>query len=222
MRARREGYAIEDRARDYFFRTRDGECRKRSGGPDKSGQDAFRGAATLHDSEEFRRLCLGEFRRPSRFALMIDAHDEARGVARVGLRRVYIATARRAPRLVPVLEKSRRRGRCEASRDFEDRRSESNRIGATIFDPRAHDRPADRVLEVSRDRQTIADRAGLMRVETYRARVAAGIEVAEFDSREECVRHVLKRCKDARSRQGTRRSKLILQRVCPPSLKGRG
>jgi hypothetical protein len=43
-----------------------------------------------------------------------------------------------------------------------------------------------------------------MRVERERARLAAGVEVAEFDSREERVRHVVKGCKDARSRQGTR------------------
>ena len=76
MRARRESYIVEDRAGDYFFRTRDGEGRKRSGGSDESGQDAL----------------------PSRFTLVHEANDERGGVARiVFLRRAYIVAARGAP-----------------------------------------------------------------------------------------------------------------------------
>ena len=104
MRARPESYVIEDRARDYFVGARYGEGRKRSRSSDESGQNAFRGVATVNDSKEFRRLRLGKFRRPSRFALMIDARDGVRAVARMSLRRVYIATARGAPAWYPCLK----------------------------------------------------------------------------------------------------------------------
>ena len=97
IRARWEDYVIEDRARNYFFGVRDGERRKRSRGTDESGQDALGRSAAFDDREKFRGLRLGEFGRPSSFALMIDARDEIGGVARMGLRPAYIVTARRAP-----------------------------------------------------------------------------------------------------------------------------
>lgn len=97
MRTWREGYIVEDRARDYFIRTRHGERRQRSGGSDESGQHALGGIVAFDDREKFRGLRFGEFGRPSSFALMIDASDEISGIARMTLRRAYIATARRAP-----------------------------------------------------------------------------------------------------------------------------
>src|SRR5271165_4583031 len=97
MRARRQGYIVENRARDYFFGARDGESRKRRSRSDESCQDALRGAAAFDDREEFRSVRLGEFRRASRFTLMIDARDEVGGVARMGARRAYIVPARSAP-----------------------------------------------------------------------------------------------------------------------------
>ena len=157
MRARRQGNVVENCAGDYFFGTRDGESRKRSGGADESGQDALRDIVAFDDREEFRGLRLGKFRRTSRFALMIDARDEVRAVARMGLRRAYIVAARCAPRLIAVLEKSRGCGLREAGLDFEDRGRESNRLDAAIGDGCAHDRSAHRVFDAGREDHAIVD-----------------------------------------------------------------
>src|SRR5579862_1977161 len=92
----REGYIVENCACDYFVRTRHGECRNRSGGADESGEHALGGSAAFDDRKQFRGLRLGEFERPSSFALMIDARDEVGDVARMGARSAYIITARRA------------------------------------------------------------------------------------------------------------------------------
>ena len=204
MRARRQGYVVKDRTCDYFLGTRNCESRKRRGGADESGQHALRDIVAFDDREKLGGLRLGKFWRASRLALMIDARDEIGSVARMGLRRAYIVSARRAPRLVAMLEKSRRCRRREAGRDVEDRGSESNRVGAAIGDGRTHDCTADRFFQMRGEREAVAAGAGLIRGQSKRARMPRSVEEAQFDSRDQCVCHAGEVCKQAPSRQGTR------------------
>src|SRR5208282_859684 len=105
-----------------------------------------------------------------------------------------------------MLEKSRRSGRREAGRDFEDCIRESNRVGAAIGDGCADDGAAERLFETGRDGEAVADGARFTRTEgrreIERARVTGGVDEAEFDSRQECVSHAGESCKETESRQG--------------------
>jgi hypothetical protein len=87
-----------------------------------------------------------------------------------------------------MLEESGRGGRREAGRDFEDRRRESNRIGAAIGNGRAHDAAAECLFETGRNGEAVVDDARFAParrcIETERARVAGGVDEAELDSRQ--------------------------------------
>ena len=87
-----------------------------------------------------------------------------------------------------MLEKSGRRRRREAARNFEDRIREPNRIGAAVGDGCADDGPAECVFETGRDYEAVADGARFTRTkgraEIERVRVTGGVGEAEFDSRQ--------------------------------------
>src|ERR1039457_2343023 len=96
-----------------------------------------------------------------------------------------------------MLEESGRGGRREAGRDFEDCIRESNRIGAASGDGGAHDGAAECRFETGRNGEAVADGARFTpagaRIEIESARVTGGVDEAEVDSRQECVRHVVSR-----------------------------
>src|ERR1019366_7620916 len=95
-----------------------------------------------------------------------------------------------------MLEETGRGGRREAGRDFEDRSRESNRIDAAIGNGCAHDGAAEGDFETGRNGEAVVDGARFTPaggcIEIERARVAGGVDEAELDSRQECVRHVVR------------------------------